>query len=188
MPNYTPQTITKAVLKETHDLGKDAEYAIKKMCDVWKDAFPIIHYIDDAEFISAKRKREGSFKKTSNANADLGLGFDEVWGDDLNDVNSFIGVAVEATKPKDKIEILEHDLNGHLTEGLTRTQLERTGFVNHGGFVITFLKPMLKHYGVVMNKGSHIVWRSQKYEVAEMVEIVKWADIKDNLYVVCNCI
>lgn len=180
MAVITPMSITKAVLSEMNQAGKDVKWACARMVELWKDAFPLIKYVDDVDFI--KRKTEGSVKRRPTE--DLGLDFDEIWGEDLVDVSSFLGTGV--SKKPDSSHIQTCELNAHITEGLTRAQLEKTGFVNQGGLVLTFLSPMLTANGLKVRKGSHILCRAQKYEVTECAEIVNWPDYKGNLYTVAN--
>jgi hypothetical protein len=186
MPVLTPQQVTKAVLREMTDQSKDVKWAVGRMCELWKDAFPIVKYVDDVDFLSSKKKTDGSMKKRPTD--DLGLGFDEVWGEDLDDVSSFLGTAV-TSKPKPEGPAVQSvEFNAHVTEGLTRAQLEKTGFVQLGGLVLTLLNPMLQSITIKVRKGCHIVCRAQRYEIVENIEIVNWPEYKGHLYTVINCL
>lgn len=186
----TPQTIAKAAINEMVTLGKKPEYANTKMIALWEDAFPIIAYLDDADLVKARRasatKSTAKPTATDMLRADISIG--ELWGEDINDNSTYAGLAMEAAASEAKemgIEPIE--LHAHLAEGLTRSQLARTGFKEHGGLVLTMLNPMLAEYEARVRVGSHMFFRAQRYHIAETTDIVKWEGSKGgHLYKIVN--
>lgn len=187
-----PSHITKAVIKEMVEENKDATYAKNKMIDLWQDAFPILAYLDDVEAIKKKKsaaKKAAPPKKTATDSLKADIGFAELWGDDINDATAYAGLAMSSAKEAaEELEVTPVELHGHLAEGLTRAQLARTGFKEHGGMVLTLLNPMLESLKTNVRVGSHLYFRANRYVIAEKTEILMWDAIKKNLYTVINVI
>lgn len=184
----TPQAIAKAVIREMVESGGDIKIATARMIDLWQDAFPLVRYLDDAGVLEAKRKKEKKkepIKKTATDALRADLSFDEVWGNDIADDTAYAGLAMEFTDEKIP-DVPKYDLHVHVSEGLTRTQLARTGFKEHGGVVATILNPMLVEVGAAIHKNSHFYFRAQLYRVAEVATLVNWDVYGGPLYTAVN--
>jgi len=186
----TPQTIAKAAIQEMVSLGKDAKYATERMIDVWQDAFPLVRYLDDAGALEAKRKKERKKEPPKKTPVDVlkaDLAFNEVWGGDIADDTAYAGLAMEF-EGDEVPDVPTFDIHAHKTEGLTRSQLARTGFQEHGGVVLTLLNPMLVALDAKVQINSHVYFGAQLYRIAEMKPLVNWELYGGPLYTAVNCV
>lgn len=188
----TPQQIAKAAIREMVEKDEKPAFAKAHMIALWQDAFPLVRYINDADVLAERRARAASSAKapptpTESLKADIS--FEEAfWGDDIGGDNTrYAGLGMESVEDAGP-DAGVHTLNAHVRDGLTRTQLRRTGFKEHGGIVLTFLNPMLEKADITIKLGSHVYLRAQFYRIAETAQVVKWDAIKGHLYTAANCV
>ena len=184
----TPQGIAKAVIQVMVSGGKDVEFATERMVDLWQDAFPLIRYLDDAGALDALRSREKEKTAPKSSPTDAlraDLTFDEVWGGDIGDDTAYAGLAIELDREGAQ-NVPQFSIHAHVHEGLTRSQLARTGFKEHGGIVLTLLNPMLEELGADVRIGSHFFFKAQLFKAVEMKPLVKWELLGGHLYTAVN--
>jgi hypothetical protein len=179
----SPKQILDTCLAEIYNGELTANQATALIYTKWEQQYPLIQVAGTS--IQTVEKQVATSTTTTTVTDSI----DDLWGDDLGEsIADELGVEPSTETVTEEVVTVGEKVTiaAHISDGLSKPQLDRMGFTG-GGLVITMVLPQLVKKKVTLKEGDAVFYKGSQYRILEKKEVVQWTHIDGNLYLVLNC-